>query len=348
MLAPLWYPISKDAPGGIETFLFQLVVALGELGCEITLVASGDSLAPTRLVPAVERNLYSLMLDGAAGEYVYYEQHQLSLAVGLAPEFDVVHSHLGPGGFLLSSLPAATPVLHTIHTPVLGDMQWFAGLHPRMQIAAVSEFQAAKLRQAGAERCWVVPNGINVSAFSFNDRPGDGLLFVGRMEEGKGPDLAIEVARALGRPLTLAGPITDGRFFKERIELFLGGDIKYVGVVDHNTKNRLMGEAACMLLPFRHAESFGMVCLEAMACGTPVVALPNGALPEIIENGVTGYLAGDSEGESAQALVDALAELTNEAILLDRTAIRQQVTSRFSINRSAERYVELYRLIVDG
>jgi glycosyltransferase involved in cell wall biosynthesis len=189
-----------------------------------------------------------------------------------------------------------------------------------------------------------VPNGIDVSAFTFNGHPGDDLLFVGRMEAGKGPDLAIEVARALGRPLTLAGPITDGRFFKERIEPFLGGDIKYVGVVDHNTKNRLMGEAACMLLPFRHAESFGMVCLEAMACGTPVVALPNGALPEIIENGVTGYLA-DSEEEDVGR---SLAAHAMQAIRLDRRAIREQVASRFGLSRSAEKYVELYTLIVDG
>jgi glycosyltransferase involved in cell wall biosynthesis len=348
MLAPLWYPIARDAPGGIETFLYQLVGALSELGCEITLVAGGDSDAPARLVPAVERNLYDLMLERAAGEYVYYEQHQLSLAVEMAPEYDLVHSHLGPGGFVLSSLPGVPPVLHTIHTPVYADMKWFAGKHPHMAVAAVSDFQAAKLRQAGIERCWVVPNGIDLGAFTFNDHPGDGLLFVGRMEQGKGPDLAIEVARALGRPLTLAGPITDGRFFKERIEPSLGDEITYAGVVGHSAKNNLMGEAACMLLPFRHAESFGMVSLEAMACGTPVVALANGALPEVIEDGVTGYLATGTEGDSLQALVEALSDLTKKAVLLDRPTIRERVASRFSINRSAEQYVELYRLLIDG
>jgi glycosyltransferase involved in cell wall biosynthesis len=339
MLAPLWYPIGRDAPGGIETFLFQLVSTLAERGCEVTLLASGDSSATARLVPVVERNIYGLMLDGAAGEYVYYEQHQLRLAMEMAPQSDIVHSHLGPGGFVLSGLPiTGDRVLHTIHTPVYRDMEWFVGVHPHMPIAAVSEYQAARLRQAGAESCWGVPNGIDVAGFTFNAHPGDSLLFLGRVEEGKGPDLAIEVARALDRPLILAGPIVDRRFFESRIEPFLSPEIKYVGLVDHATKNSLLGEAACVLLPFRHAESFGMVSLEAMACGTPVVALPNGALPEIVEPGITGYLADNVEG---------LAPLALQAMLLDRAAIRERVSSRFSIDRTAEQYLELYRQMMN-
>ena len=340
MLAPLWYPISRDAPGGIETFLFQLLGALVEQGCDVTLIASGDSASAARLVPVVQRNLYSLMLDGAAGEYVYYEQRQVRLAMKMASRFDIVHSHIGPGGFVLSSLPGAGErVLHAIHTPVYGDMEWFVRTQPHLPLAAVSEFQAAKLRQAGAGRCRVVPNGIDVGSFTFNARPTDGLLFLGRIEEGKGPDLAIEVARTLGRPFTLAGPITGRRFFESRIEPFLGADIRYVGVVDYANKVRLLGEAACMLLPFRHAESFGMVSLEAMACGTPVVALANGALPEIVEPGITGYLAESDVEDGGKSL----AGLTMSAIRLDRAAIRERVASRFSVDRSADGYIELYR-----
>ena len=343
MLAPLWYPIGREAPGGIETSLYHLIGALSRQGCEVTLLATGDSVSAARLVPVVEHNLYDLMTERAAGEYVYYEQHQLRLALEMAKQYDVVHSHIGPGGFVLSSMPdVARPVLHTLHTPVTPDLQWLVKKYPLLPLTTVSEFQAASIRGAGAKRCWVVPNGIDTSSFTFNDHPGDGLLFIGRIEAGKGPDIAIEVARTLGRPLTLAGPIVDRAFFQSRIEPSLGPAVRYLGMVDHATKNALMGEAACMLLPFRHAESFGMVSIEAMTCGTPVVALSNGALPEVVEQRVTGFLA---EGGDDSEAIASLASLTLQATLLDRAAVRDRVISRFSIDHTALGYLQVYREI---
>jgi glycosyltransferase involved in cell wall biosynthesis len=347
MLAPLWYAIGREAPGGIETFLYHLLKVLCRQGCEVTLLASGDSLTAARLVPVVERNLYDLMREGAAGEYVYYEQRQLQLAIDMAAQFDLVHSHVGPGGFMLSAIPGIRPrVLHTIHTPVTPDLQWLVTNYPHLALTTVSEFQAQRVRQTGTVHlCRVVPNGIDPHSFAFNDRPGDGLLFIGRIEPGKGPDIAIEVARTLERPLTLAGPVVDHAYFKSQIEPSFGPTVRYLGVVDHITKNRLMGEAACMLLPFRHAESFGMVSIEAMACGTPVVALANGALPEVVEQGVTGYLAENGEGSDT---VRSLASLTLQAILLDRAAIREHTLSRFSIERTAEAYLQIYHELIAG
>jgi glycosyltransferase involved in cell wall biosynthesis len=340
MLAPLWYPVSRDAQGGIETFLHSLSEALEREGCSVTLLASGDSRAAGDLVPVVQRNLYSLMLEGKAGEYVYYEQHQLRLASGMAHDFDVVHSHIGPGGYLLSASPdVGVRVLHTVHSPVYADLRWFVEQHPDILLAAVSEYQAERLRGAGARRCQVVHNGIDISGFPFNSGPGDGLLFVGRIEEAKGPDLAIDVASALGLPLTLAGPVIDREFFNRRIEPRLDGHVRYVGVVDHETKCKLMGEAACMLLPFRGAEPFGMVSIEAMTCGTPVVALPNGALPEIVEPGVTGYLAAE---------VEALPGCVLQAMALDRGRVRERATARFGIQHVAGKYLDLYRDMVAG
>jgi glycosyltransferase involved in cell wall biosynthesis len=340
MLAPLWYPVCRDAQGGIETFLYALIDALEREGCSVTLLASGDSRVAGELVPVVEHNLYGLMLEGRAGEYVYYEQHQLRLAAGLSHDFDVVHSHIGPGGYVLSTHPdVGGRVLHTVHSPVYADMSWFVGQHPDMLLSAVSEYQAERLRGAGARRCWVVHNGIDTSGFPFNGRPGDGLLFLGRIEEAKGPDLAIDAAHALGHPLTLAGPVIEREFFKRSIEPRLDGQVRYVGVVDHETKCKLMGEAACMLLPFRQAEPFGMVSIEAMACGTPVVALPNGALPEIVEPGVTGYLAAEVEG---------LPGCVVQALALDRGGVRERALARFGIQHVAGRYLDLYRDMVAG
>src|SRR5262249_5164660 len=161
------------------------------------------------LVPVVPVNLFTQMEAGAAAEYVYFEQHQLLLALERAAEFDVIHSHLGWGGLVLSGVPGIPPVLHTQHNPVYQDLKWFVGQHPSLWYSTVSEFQARDYRPQGAARCRVIHNGIDVGAFTFRPKASEALFFIGRMEDEKGPDLAIQVARQLGRPLTLAGPIVD-------------------------------------------------------------------------------------------------------------------------------------------
>jgi glycosyltransferase involved in cell wall biosynthesis len=332
-LAPLWFPVAKDAPGGIESFLAQLVPGLERRGCDVTLLAAAESAAGADIVVAAVP-LVRAMQEGTAAEYAYFEQHLLRLALERAGDFDVVHSHIGAAAYVLSALQGVGGrVLHTVHTPVTPDMAWFFGCHPDAWISAVSEHQARKLAQSGARRCTAIPNGICGEDFQFQPRSGGGLLFMGRMEAVKGPDLAVRVACELGRPLTLAGPITDPKYFTLAIEPFLNDVIRYVGVADHRRKVDLFGDAACALLPFRREEPFGMVAVEAMACGTPVVALDRGAMPEIVDPGVTGYLA-DTEENLAAAVV--------ESMKLDRQAVRARALSRFSIDDVAERYYRLY------
>ncbi len=339
-LAPLWYPVSRDAPGGIETYLTGLIAALSRLGIENTLIASGDSVTDAELVPAVARHLVGEMKAGVAGIYAYYEQHELMLTLERLHEFDVVHSHVGPGAYMLSGASGSGhKVLHTEHNPVYHDLEWFVGQHPAMWLSTVSEFQARKLRAHGASRCHVIHNGIDVSAFTFQPEAGDELLFIGRMEQEKGPDIAVQVARALDRRLVLAGPITDQDFFDRTIKPFLDDRIRYVGVVDHREKDRLFGAARCVLMPSRWDEGFGLVTIEAMACGTPVVALANGALPEIIESGVTGYV---SSGCSK------FPHLVTQAMNLDRRVVRERTVQQFTIDVAARRYRQLYSRIAKG
>jgi glycosyltransferase involved in cell wall biosynthesis len=334
-LCPLWHPVARDAHGGIETFLAGLVPQLQRLGCQVMLLASGDSDSDLSIIPAVPRSVCNEMAEGPASDYVHYEQHLLRLAVRYINDFDVVHSHVGASAYVLSAFPgAADRVLHTQHTPVLQDLRRFLALHPMTWISTVSEFQSRKLRSAGARRCQVIHNGIDFSTFDVHHSPGNGLLFVGRMEWEKGADAAIQVSRELDWPLTLAGPIVDSQYFTQRVQPFLNDRISYVGVIDHEQKRTLLGQAACTLLPFRGEEPFGLVSTESMACGTPVVALSNGALPEIVENGVTGYLARTE---------NQLPALVQKAKSLDRSRVRSRAAARFDLASTAERYIRLYR-----
>jgi glycosyltransferase involved in cell wall biosynthesis len=338
-LAPLWYPTSEDSFGGIETYLPVLIDALARLGCEQSLLAAGDSHTAARLIPVTDRMIAAMMDAGESWEMGPYEQHELALAIETGPGFDIVHSHLGWGGLLLSSVPQlAGRVLHTLHNPVTPDVEWFVRRHPRLALTVVSEFQARKLRAVGSERCEVIPNGLAIERFPFSERHEDKLAFLGRMEHGKGPDLAIRVARALGRRLVLAGPTPDPEFFHGQIEPALGDGVEYAGILGHSAKCELFAAAACTLMPSRWDEPFGLVAIESQACGTPVVALPNGALPEVLEQGVTGYLA--AEDDFADAVAPALA--------LDRGAIRRYVEQRFGMGPVAARYMETYERMAGG
>jgi glycosyltransferase involved in cell wall biosynthesis len=328
-VAPLWFGIGSAGPGGIETFLAALIPALQRGGADVTLVAARGSDVPCPVVEAVDRGLFDAMEAGAAWDQVPYEQHALRLVAARREEFDIVHSHVGPAGFALGD----GAVLHTIHSLVGPDMAWFAVRHPATWLSVLSAHQAAPLRTAGVERLRVVPNGIPFDRFT-QGAGGEGLAFLGRIEAAKGPDLAIAAARAVGRPLTLAGPVTDAAFFAAEVEPELGNGISYAGVLGHDEKIELLAASGCALVPSRWDEPFGMVALEAMACGTPVAALPSGALPEIIEEDVTGAVGED--------IVAALRRAED----LDRTAVRAHAAERFGIDATAARYLEVFEEIV--
>jgi glycosyltransferase involved in cell wall biosynthesis len=337
-LCPLWFPISMNAPGGIESFLTHLAEQLSGLGCQVTYLAAGGSTASAGLIPVLEGGVGDRIRDGLAYEYLYYEQHQLHLALAHSGDYDIIHSHVGPGAFVLSGVPSLGPrVLHTVHTAVYRDFQWFVSQHPGLRLSTVSEYQARQLMAHGAAHCCVIPNGIATSAFTFNPSPERSLLFLGRIEESKGVDIAIAAAHAAGMPLTVAGPIVELEYFRQRIEPLLGDTIRYIGVFDHAAKNEHLGRAACVLMPSRGPEAFGMVAVEAMACGTPVVALANGGLPEVVENGLTGYVSEDEQ---------RFARLVAPALLLDRSRIRDRAVARFDMSVVAERYCRLYTEMV--
>lgn len=332
-LCPLWFPVADDASGGIETLLAALLRALASRGCDVAALASGDSQVAAELIPAVDTNLYDKMERGQAWEYEYYEQRALGMALERAAQFDVIHSHLGPAAYVLSGIEGlGHRVLHTHHRQVTDDLRCFLDAFPRLWLSTVSRHQAAKLGSAAA-RCHVVPNGIEMHRFRFDASGGAGLAYLGRIEREKGTDLAVGVARTLGASLTIAGPIVDRDFFQAAVEPFLGRDIRYAGVLGHDDKNDLLAGAACVLVPSRWEEPFGLVAVESMACGTPVVGLARGALPEVVEEGVTGFLTHDPS---------ELPSLVERARGLDRERVRASGAERFDIGPVTDAYMRLY------
>jgi glycosyltransferase involved in cell wall biosynthesis len=336
-ICPLWFRVSSAAPGGIETMVAALLEEFARAGCENTLLGvAGSSVAGT-LVAVVDRPLYELTSEWKAWEYGVFEQAQLRAVIDLAPEHDVIHSHLGWSGWVLSGIkPIADRVLHTLHNPVSADMAWFAARHPDLRLTTVSMYQAEMLQQAGARPCDVVYNGVDFARFPLQADGKRGLVYLGRIERAKGADIAISVAQALQLPLTMAGPAVDQRFFDARIRPRLDDRVRYVGTVGHDERASLLGGASCVLMPSRWEEGCAMVALEAMACGTPVVGLANGALPEVIETGLTGFVASDER---------ELPRLVDRAAALDPVSVRSRAEQRFSIATTAAHYLGLYRTL---
>jgi glycosyltransferase involved in cell wall biosynthesis len=182
-----------------------------------------------------------------------------------------------------------------------------------------------------------VHHGIDVASFPVRLDPGEGLLVFGRIHPDKGTAEAIEIARRAGRHLTICGPIVDPAYFAERIEPFLGAEVEYLGSVGPDERAAIMGEAAVLLHPIAFAEPFGLSIVEAMACGTPVVAFRRGSMAEVIDEGVTGFAVGD---------VDAAVSAIPAAVALDRTAIRATAERRFSVDRMVAEYLTVYQRIL--
>jgi glycosyltransferase involved in cell wall biosynthesis len=275
----------------------------------------------------------------AAFEYGYYEGTAIAEMIRLSVEVDLVHSHVNCDLVPFTGLLRA-PALHTLHSPLRGeDVLWLCRRFPSAMLVSVSECDGQRLRAAGVTSVRTVKNGVDVDAFRFNGTHGEYLLFLARLLPSKGPRHAIEIARASGRRLVLAGPVEDRSYFAREIAPEIDGDtVRYVGVVKGERKQQLLREAAALVIVPAPEEPFGIVMLEAMACGTPVLALRRGAALEVVSHGLNGFVA-DETCELA-TLVGRLREL-------DRSQVRRSVQERYSHCRMVRDYLTLYGEILD-
>lgn len=334
--APLWASVPPASYGGIERHLKLLSDELVRRGHDVALFASGDSRTAARLTAVVQTGVAERMERGDAYFYEHYLNASLAEALRASAELDLLHLHLGCAAIPLAAL-ARCPVLHTVHTGLTQDDLWMLARFPEVPLTALSQRQLAEVPAARRERIAVVPYGFDFDACAAAERAPDRLVFLGRMAPHKGPDAAIRIARAAGRPLVLAGaPVTrdDRTWFEREIRPHVDGrQVVWVGAVDDAGKDELLRGAAALLFPIRWEEPFGLVMLEALARGVPVLATRRGSVPEVLEPGLTGFIADEP---------DELARFVEAAAGLERKAVRERASRRFSLTRMVDAYEEAY------
>jgi glycosyltransferase involved in cell wall biosynthesis len=336
VIAPVWFAVPPSRYGGIEWIVSLLADGLVDAGHDVTLFASGDSTTKAELV-----SVFSEAPSQHIGKS-NYELHHALACFETAERFDVVNDHSGP---LAAALGGAvdTPVVHTVHGPLerrSGELyEQVQRVAPQVGLISLSMNQRAPLPDLN----WVAncPNALDLSRYPVHPHRGDYLLFLGRMSPDKGAHRAVEVAEEVGLPLKIAGKMQELReeeYFDATVRPHLGGAIEYVGEVSHEEKVDLLQNARATLFPIEWAEPFGLVMIESMACGTPVIATRWGAVPEVIEHGASGIVVDDYR-QMAAALAEADA--------LDPLGCRRYVEERFSAERMVRDYEAAYAAIVE-
>ncbi len=321
-------PVRPGIGESVESLVSALCERLKQRGHDVTLFATGDSRTGATLRSVYEHGYEH---DDTMWDWAFAEGLHAAEAFVEPDAFDVIHCHTHYG--LPSAAVSRTPVVQTHHLEMGPELVSALRRFDWIHLVAVSEHQAGEL--AGRRNLSVIPHGVDVEAFPFSPSAGQYLMFLGRMIADKGPVQAVEIARAAGLPLILAGPPEDG--FDECIGPALTGPgIEYVGRVEPPERDRLLAGAAALLYPVQYPEPFGLVAIEAMSCGTPVLATNVGAAPELIDVGVTGYFAGT---------VADLAALVPAAVGLDRHLVRARARERFDVSAMVDRYELLYRRV---
>lgn len=324
-------PVPPVTYGGIERIIFQLIAELRKRGHEVTLFAHRDSRVPCRLIAypgttqsagSILKNSYTILKELAFGRY------------------DVVHS-FGRLAYLTPVLPwSLRKIMSYQREPTISQVKRAKSVSRRgsLLFTGCSRHISDKIKPYAPS--FPIYNFVDVAQYAFREAldPDAPLVFLGRVEAIKGPDVAIAVAKAAGRKLVIAGNVPDHPkhidFFNEKVKPFVDGNqISYVGPVNDEQKDDILGRSAALLMPIQWDEPFGIVMAEAMACGTPVIGFPRGAVPEVVEHGVSGFLAANA---------DEMAECVSKLDTIKRANVRRRVEEYFSTEVVVRQYEQLY------
>ncbi len=334
-IAPPWFAVPPTGYGGIELVVALVTDGLVDRGHDVTLFASGGSRTKATLVtPLIDPPDPALL-----GNAWYDAFHAASAYLEIADNFDVVHDHSGIVGSTLGALARGRPpVVHTLHGPWTEPSRKLYGLlADSVHLVAISAAQRADnpdIRYAG-----VVHNGVDLDEYPLIESKDDFLVYIGRANPDKGPTLAIEVARRAGLPLAMVvkkNEPFERAYWDEIVAPLLHDEVEVYEAISHERKVDLLGRARAMVFPIQWPEPFGLVMVEAMACGTPVVACPAGAAVELVDEGVTGYLR-----ESIDGLVQAVGEVGRCSPLV----CRARVSENFSAGAMVEAYERIYEAV---
>ncbi|MCX7592839.1 MAG: glycosyltransferase family 4 protein [Fischerella sp.] len=337
-ISPLWERVPPFRYGGTELIVKLVTDELVRRGHQVTLFASGDSITKAKLCSVHSK---ALRLDPNIKEPHIYEQMLLSEVYQNAHHFDIIHSHIGYPVLPYTSF-TKTPTVHTMHGIFTPDNEKIYRRYAEQPFISISEAQREP--RLGLNYIRTVYNGIDTAVYPFFGEPAQPayLAFVGRISPEKGPIQAIKVARASGLPLKMAGKVdvVDREFFKEQVEPLIDGEqIQYLGEISHEDKVKLLGGATVTLFPINWREPFGLVMIESMATGTPVVGLGLGSVPEVIAHGKTGFVC-----HSLEQMIEVIPDATK----LDRQTCREYVVSRFSVETMTDEYEKVYEMVLNS
>jgi len=335
-VAPLHESVPPKLYGGTERIVSYLTEELVRLQQNVTLFASGDSVTKAQLVPITEK---ALRLQGSRiRDPLAHHIRLLELVIREADQFDILHFHLDHLHFPLVRRSQSVCVT-TLHGRLdIPDLAPLFQEYSEMPVVSISDSQREPL--SWLNWCGTVYHGLPEGLYDFIETPSDYLAFLGRICPEKGLDRTIEIAEKTGRKLKIAAKVdpVDREYFSQEIEPLLSRPfIEFVGEIGETDKAEFLGNAAALLFPIDWPEPFGLVMIEALACGTPVIAFNSGSVPEIIENGITGFVVNDSE-EAASAV--------ERISTINRWKCREAFEKRFSANRMANDYLDIYRWLV--
>src|SRR3954470_17352983 len=330
LIAPPFIPVPPIDYGGTELFIANLSLKLKERGTDVVVYTNGASTIPVEKrwmyrdsEWPLRGDIYDNLKDIAHSSWAVKDAAHDSC--------DIIHLNNAPG--LANSRFVKTPFVYTIHHPHSEDLSEFYGSFPDVNYVTISDFQRQNEK---LERVRTIHHGVDASSCNATAPKQDYLAFLGRIAPIKGTHIAIEVAKKTGLPLKIAGEIQPmyQEYFDTQIKPHLDGKfIEFIGEVDLKAKNELLGEARALLFPIQWNEPFGLVMIEAMACGTPVLAFPGGSVAEIVRDGVSGWICKSSDEMSEKA----------KTIDLAPSVVREYLDDNFSIDAMADGYLELYQ-----
>ncbi len=330
-VAPLTEAVPPKLYGGTERVVAYLTDALVELGHDVTLFASGDSLTKADLHASWPR---AVRLDPAVTDHFVPLFMQLEMVARRAHEFDVIHAHLDYFGYpMLLRLPFRRSPRCTAGW-ICRNCRRSTALYDDVPVVSISNSQRIPLPQANYVA--TVQHGLPKDLLDKGSGAGGYLAFLGRISPEKAPDAAIRIAAKAGKRLKIAAKVdkVDEEYYRSTVEpLLSGSDVEFVGEIGEHQKSEFLGNAAALVFPIAWREPFGLVMIEAMACGTPVIAFNNGSVPEVLEDGVTGFIV-----ENERQAIEAVGKIGT----LDRDRIRAEFDRRFTAHHMAQNYLKLY------